>query len=160
MGSFPQAMFRPPFPSPARVMAPLLIAPVLVSLGVLASHAQSPGGQAQTPSAPRTAGAMERIEAILADSQGLQRGLNLAREAGIRLNGGLSVYRPASCMYAGISDNPCLLSREDRGFVFRFQGGVPGWEQLQLPASTETEILVSKDGRTVLEVIYNGPPRS
>ena len=67
MGSFPQAMFRTPFPSPARVMAPLLMAPVLVSLGVLAAHAQTPGGQVQTPSAPRTTGAMERIEAILAD---------------------------------------------------------------------------------------------
>jgi hypothetical protein len=103
---------------------------------------------------------MERIEGILADSQGLQRALNLARDSGIRLNGGLSVYRPASCMYAGISDNPCLLSREDRGFVFRFKGGPPGWEQLQLPATAETEILVSKDGRAVLQVIYNGAPRS
>jgi hypothetical protein len=103
---------------------------------------------------------MERIEAIVADAQGLQRGLNLAREAGIRLNGGLSQYRPANCMYAGISDNPCLLSREERGFVFRFLGGPPGWEQLQLPATAETEILVSKDGRAVLEVIYNGAPRS
>jgi hypothetical protein len=102
---------------------------------------------------------MERIEAILADSQGLQRGLNLARDTAIRLNGGLSVYRPASCMYAGISDNPCLLRREERGFVFRFQGGAPGWEQLQLPPTTETEILVSKDGRTVVEVIFNGPTR-
>ena len=148
-------MARPPIPSPLQRLGPLLLAPALVALGALASPAQTPTG----PSAPRTSGAMERIEAILADSQGLQRGLNLARDTAIRLNGGLSVYRPASCMYAGISDNPCLLRREERGFVFRFQGGAPGWEQLQLPPTTETEILVSKDGRTVVEVIFNGPTR-
>ena len=148
-------MARPPTPSPLQRLGPLLLAPALVALGALASPAQTPTG----PSAPRTSGAMERIEAILADSQGLQRGLNLARDTAIRLNGGLSVYRPASCMYAGISDNPCLLRREERGFVFRFQGGAPGWEQLQLPPTTETEILVSKDGRTVVEVIFNGPTR-
>jgi|GEM_PF-719492 hypothetical protein len=148
-------MARPPIPSPLQRLGPLLLAPALVALGALASPAQTPTG----PSAPRTSGAMERIEAILADSQGLQRGLNLARDTAIRLNGGLSVYRPASCMYAGISDNPCLLRREERGFVFRFQGGAPGWEQLQLPPTTETEILVSRDGRTVVEVIYNGPRR-
>ena len=148
-------MARPPTPSPLQRLGPLLLAPALVALGALASPAQTPTG----PSAPRNSGAMERIEAILADSQGLQRGLNLARDTAIRLNGGLSVYRPASCMYAGISDNPCLLRREERGFVFRFQGGAPGWEQLQLPPTTETEILVSKDGRTVVEVIFNGPTR-
>ncbi len=148
-------MARPPIPSPLQRLGPLLLAPALVALGALASPAQTPTG----PSAPRNSGAMERIEAILADSQGLQRGLNLARDTAIRLNGGLSVYRPASCMYAGISDNPCLLRREERGFVFRFQGGAPGWEQLQLPPTTETEILVSKDGRTVVEVIFNGPTR-
>lgn len=144
-----------PFPPPLQRLGPLLLAPALVALGPLASPAQTPTG----PSAPRTTGAMERIEAILADSQGLQRGLNLARDTAVRLNGGLGVYRPASCMYAGISDNPCLLRREERGFVFRFQGGAPGWEQLQLPPTTETEILVSRDGRTVVELIYNGPTR-
>jgi hypothetical protein len=149
-------MARPPIPLPLQRLGPLLVAPALVVLGALASPAQTPTG----PSAPRTSGAMERIEAILADSQGLQRGLNLARDTAIRLNGGLSVYRPASCMYAGISDNPCLLRREERGFVFRFKGGAPGWEQLQLPPTTETEILVSRDGRTVVEVIYNGLPRT
>lgn len=149
-------MFHPPFPSPARRIAALLITPALLTLAAPTGHAQTPAGTA----APRTAGVMERIEAILADSQGLQRGLNLARDAAIRLNGGLTAYRPASCMYAGISDNPCLKKRDENGFVFRFQGGPPGWEQLQLPASTETEIRVSKDGRSVLEVIYNGAPRS
>ncbi|MFM7511960.1 MAG: hypothetical protein ACKO3F_01110 [Cyanobium sp.] len=148
-------MARPPIPPPLQLLGPLLLAPALVGLGALASQGQTPTGQG----APRTTGAMERIDAIVADSQGLQRGLNLARATAIRLNGGLNVYRPASCMYAGISDNPCLLRREERGFLFRFQGGAPGWEQLQLPSTTETEILVSRDGRTVVEVIYNGPTR-
>ncbi|MEO1004106.1 MAG: hypothetical protein AAFX65_13480 [Cyanobacteria bacterium J06638_7] len=88
------------------------------------------------------------------------RALNLARNRAVQLNGGLSVYRPAQCMY-GTADagNDCLLSMDEDGFVFRFLGGVPGWEQFQMPASVETEVRISPDGRTVEEVIFNGPPR-
>lgn len=109
------------------------------------------------PSAPRTVRTLDRIDAILAESQGLQRALNLSRATAIQLNGGLGLYRPANCMFAGISNNPCLIDRGEQGFVFRFGGGPPGWEQFQLPAVWETEILVSLDGRDVLQVLYNGP---
>ena len=90
---------------------------------------------------------------------GLQRAINVARGTAAKLNGGLSVYRPAVCMFQGINNNPCLISRTDEGFTFRFLGGSPGWEQLQLPPTVETELLVSPDGRSVLQVIYNGAPR-
>ncbi|MFN9570869.1 MAG: hypothetical protein ACK59G_13160 [Cyanobacteriota bacterium] len=53
----------------------------------------------------------------------------------------------------------CLVSRSSQGFTFRFLGGQPGWRQLGIPPTVETEILVSPDGRSVLEVIYNGPVR-
>jgi hypothetical protein len=112
------------------------------------------------PAAPRTTQTLERIEELLRESQGLQRAINLARTTATQLNGGLELYRPASCMYAGISNNPCLISREGGSFVFRFTGGAPGWEQFKLPPALETEIRVSGDGRTVLQVIYNGAPRS
>lgn len=88
------------------------------------------------------------------------RALNLARNLAVQQNGGLSVYRPAQCMFqTADAGNECLLSMDEDGFVFRFLGGVPGWEQFQMPASVETEVRISPDGRTVEEVIYNGPPR-
>lgn len=89
------------------------------------------------------------------------RALNLARNLAVQQNGGLSVYRPAQCMYqTADAGNACLVSMDEDGFVFRFLGGVPGWEQFQMPASLETEVRISADGRTVEEVLYNGPPRS
>jgi len=88
------------------------------------------------------------------------RALNTARNAAVNLNGGLTKYRPAACMFAtDIAGGDCLLQRDAEGYLFRFQGGAPGWQQLGLPATTETELLVSRDGRSVLRVIYNGKPR-
>ena len=88
------------------------------------------------------------------------RAINLARNTAIQLNGGLSVYRPAQCMFqTGDTDNPCLVARNSDGFTFRFLGGGPGWQVLSEPANRETEIQISADGRTVKQVIYNGAPR-
>jgi hypothetical protein len=89
------------------------------------------------------------------------RALNLARNVAVQRNGGLSVYRPAQCMFqTADAGNECLVSSDDEGFVFRFLGGVPGWEQYQMPATVLTEVRISTDGRQVLELIYNGPPRT
>ncbi len=88
------------------------------------------------------------------------RALNLARNVAVQTNGGLGVYRPAQCMYETASaGNQCLLSSDANGYLFRFLGGAPGWQQLGLPATTETEIRVAADGRSVLEIVYNGAPR-
>lgn len=88
------------------------------------------------------------------------RALNLARNAAVQQNGGLSLYRPAQCMFQSAdAGNECLVSMDEDGFVFRFLGGIPGWEQFQMPASVETEVRISADGRTVEAVLYNGPPR-
>lgn len=38
-------------------------------------------------------------------------------------------------------------------------GGSPGWQEAGGPSTVETEILVSKDGISVVDVIYNGAPR-
>ena len=88
------------------------------------------------------------------------RALNLARNTAIQTNGGLAVYRPAQCMYeTANAGNQCLISSTSEGYLFRFLGGAPGWQQLNLAATVETEIRISSDGRTVLGVDYNGAPR-
>lgn len=88
------------------------------------------------------------------------RALNLARGTAITRNGGLGVYRPAQCMYVtAAAGNECLVSSDAQGYRFRFQGGAPGWQQLGLPATFETELRISPDGRSVVEVLYNGAPR-
>ncbi len=99
--------------------------------------------------------------AQMTQEQAFQRGraVNLARMRGEVINGGLGVYRPALCMYER-SGGDCLVRADADGFLFRFYGGVPGWAQLGLPPTVETEILVAPDGRSVLSVVYNGPPRT
>lgn len=80
------------------------------------------------------------------------RALNLARNTAVRSNGGLSLYRPAACMFstdAAVAAG-CLVRRDAQGFLFRFLGGPPGWERLNLPPSVETEIQISADGRSVV----------
>jgi hypothetical protein len=84
---------------------------------------------------------------------------NLARMRAESLNGGLSQYRAASCMYETGAGSG-LESISDGGFLFRFQGGPPGWQQQTPPNPTiETSVLVSRDGDRILEVTYNGTVR-
>ncbi|KEF42633.1 MAG: hypothetical protein ER33_05050 [Cyanobium sp. CACIAM 14] len=88
------------------------------------------------------------------------RALNLARNAAVLSNGGLTVYTPASCMFStSAASNPCLISNTPEGFVYRFLGGPPGWESKGLKPTTETEIKIAPDGRRVVAILYNGPPR-
>jgi hypothetical protein len=87
------------------------------------------------------------------------RAVNLARDTAVRLNGGLSVYRPANCMFdTSLGGGSCLIRRDDQGFLFRFLGGAPGWQQLGLQPTWDTEIQVSPDGRQVVQVVFNQPP--
>ncbi len=99
--------------------------------------------------------------AQISQEQAFQRGraVNLARMRAEAINGGLGVYRPAACMYVR-SGGDCLVRADAEGFLFRFYGGPPGAAQLGQPPTVETEILIAPDGRSVLSVVYNGPPRS
>jgi hypothetical protein len=99
--------------------------------------------------------------AQMSQEQAFQRGraVNLARMRAEIINGGLGVYRPALCMYER-SGGDCLVRADAEGLLFRFYGGVPGWAQLGQPPTVETEILIAPDGRSVVSVLYNGPPRS
>lgn len=83
------------------------------------------------------------------------RASNLARMQAEVINGGLSKYTPANCMHQG-GGGSCLESNTAQGFRFRFLGGAPGWAARREPATIETVILVSPDGR-MLKVEYNGP---
>jgi hypothetical protein len=101
---------------------------------------------------------LERIDQMQQQAPARQRAMNLARNTAIKLNGGLSAYVPAACMFgSGGSGGSCLVENNDQGFLFRFNGGAPGWQQLGQPPSFTTEILISPDGRTVSQLVYNGP---
>jgi hypothetical protein len=98
-----------------------------------------------------------------AQEQGTQpfstlRAVNLARMRAESINGGLLVYRAQHCMFED-NGGPCLISRDANGLLFRFLGGPPGWQEQNQPPTLETEILISPDGRQVLNVLYNGKPR-
>lgn len=88
------------------------------------------------------------------------RAVNTARNWAVNANGGLSVYVPASCMFeTSTGGGSCLVKSTPQGFFFRFTGGSPGWQVEGRPPSQETQIQISPDGRTVLNVPYNGAPR-
>ena len=88
------------------------------------------------------------------------RAVNLARNWAVNTNGGLSTYVPAACMFkTGDGGGSCLIQTNNQGYTFRFLGGAPGWQQEGLAPTTETELTVSPDGRSITNVGYNGTPR-
>jgi hypothetical protein len=127
-------------------MTPLGFRPLLGCLALLAASPLAPAAPAR---------------AQITQDQAFQRGraANLARMRAEVINGGLSAYRAAACMFQR-SGGPCLVSSGSEGMLFRFYGGPPGAEQLGQPPTVETEILIAPDGRSVVDVLYNGPPRS
>ena len=91
------------------------------------------------------------------DPMAPKRALNLARDTAVRINGGLSNYRPARCMYQSISKNPCLAHQDANGFLFQFPGGSPGWQETGMTPALVTVLKISADGRSVTQAIHNGP---
>jgi hypothetical protein len=131
--------------------------PVAFAALALVSAAGLTPALAQAPSVNQT---FDRIEVLQQQSAARQRAINLARNTVVRLNGGLTLYMPAACMFAsGGNGGSCLVQQNDQGFLFRFNGGAPGWQQLNQAPTTSSEVLVSPDGRTVVQVLYNGPLR-
>ena len=51
----------------------------------------------------------------------------------------------------------CLKNASD-GYLFVFDGGSPGWQEVGGQPAVETEILVSRDGASIVDVVYNGSP--
>lgn len=90
-------------------------------------------------------------------SEAQMRAANLARMQAELINGGLGKYSPAKCMHEG-GGGSCMVSETPGGFRFRFLGGSPGWDVKQQPATLETVVLVSADGKSST-IEYNGPVR-
>ena len=87
-----------------------------------------------------------------------QRAGNLARMEAERLNGGLSVYSTANCMYKS-GGGKCMVSDTAAGYRFKIPGGPPGWQAMGQEPTLETELLISPDGTQVSDVTYNGSIR-
>ena len=111
------------------------------------------------PSMKAQTRAQMAIPASINDPLAVKRGFNLARDTGIKMNGGLSQYRPARCMFDSAINNLCLAQRDASGMVFHFPGGSPGWEETGKPPTVVTILQVAPDGRSVTQQIYNGAPR-
>ena len=86
------------------------------------------------------------------------RAANLARMKAEELNGGLTKYFPANCMYAQ-GGGSCMVQSNANGYLFQFLGGPPGWEGNKQAATVQTKMLIAPDGRTVTNVLYNGVPQ-
>ena len=84
------------------------------------------------------------------------RAMNTARMRAESINGGLNNYRAAQCMYATGKGGGKCLQNAGEGFLFVFNGGSPGWQEAGRPPTVETEILVSEDGVSIVDVVYNG----
>jgi hypothetical protein len=89
------------------------------------------------------------------DPLAARRAINLARGTAVSLNGGLSQYRPASCMFASALNNTCISQADNQGIEFRIPGGPPGWEQNDEEPSVITVVIIAPDGRSVLESTNN-----
>ena len=111
------------------------------------------------PSMEAQTRAQMAMPAPINDPLAVKRAFNLARDTGIKINGGLSQYRPARCMFDSAINNRCLAQRDASGMVFHFPGGSPGWEEAGKPPTVVTILQVAPDGRSVTQQIYNGAPR-
>jgi hypothetical protein len=87
-----------------------------------------------------------------------ERATNLARMKAEALNGGLTKYRTAACMYQ-LGGGSCMVKASSEGYRFQFLGGTPGWQTMNRKPTVETQLMVSPDGTKVETVIYNGAPR-
>ena len=89
------------------------------------------------------------------DPLAARRAINLARGTAVSLNGGLSQYRPSTCMFASAIGNPCITRSDSQGIEFTIPGGPPGWEQNDEEPSVITVVVIAPDGRSVLESSNN-----
>ena len=89
------------------------------------------------------------------DPLAARRAINLARGTAVSLNGGLSQYRPSTCMFASAMGNTCITRSDSQGIEFTIPGGPPGWEQNDEEPSVITVVVIAPDGRSVLESSNN-----
>jgi hypothetical protein len=87
------------------------------------------------------------------DNPILQRGMNLARQAAERANGGLTKYRAQASMYGPATKAP-FVDNGNGTWTFTFFGGTPGFTT----PSLESVVTIAKDSSKIT-VDYNGPIR-
>ncbi len=104
-----------------------------------------PGGSDSAPGVRPTSGSVEE-DAFFAKAR------NLARQAAIKANGGLSRYRPEPSMFGPSAQTP-VIKNANGSLTFKFKGGTPGTAAL----TTESVVTVNSAGNVSLE--YNGPTR-
>ena len=138
--------------TPSQTMKTVQFAFAILAGASAVSLLSAPSIRAQT-------GAQMAIPAAVNDPLAVKRAFNLARDTGIKMNGGLNKYRPGRCMFDSAINNRCLAQRDASGMVFHFPGGSPGWEETGRPPTVVTILRVAPDGRSVKQKIYNGAPR-
>ena len=69
----------------------------------------------------------------------------------------VNIHLQIACIKAAVFEI-CMIANTADGFRFRFLGGGAGWAARREPATIETVILVSPDGK-LTKVEYNGPVR-
>jgi hypothetical protein len=102
-------------------------------------------GDSAAPGVRPTSGSVEE-DAFFAKAR------NLARQAAIKANGGLSRYRPEPSMFGPSAQTP-VIKNANGSLTFKFKGGAPGTAELP----TESVVTVNPAGSVNLE--YNGPAR-
>ena len=75
------------------------------------------------------------------------------------INGGLRNYRAGKCMYARGKGWCECVKNASTCFLVVFDGDAPSWQEAVEPSTVETEILISDNGASVSEVVYNGDQR-
>ena len=111
-------------------------------------------GTTTAPSTENESGSSQSLKSpseTTVDPLAARRAINLARGTAVSLNGGLSQYRPSTCMFASAIGNPCITRSDSQGIEFTIPGGPPGWEQNDEGPSVVTMVVIAPDGRSVLE---------
>ncbi len=109
-------------------------------------------GPIKTPRPQTTTSNSSNAPVTIGDEiRNLQRAMNLARQAGINANGGLSIYRPDMSMFS--LDRAKYVVNENGTATFTFLGGRPG-----AAPSIESVVTVAFDGSQIT-IDYNGPIR-
>jgi purine nucleoside permease len=90
------------------------------------------------------------VTIIRTNSAALNRAKNLARQAAVEANGGLSQYRPEDAMH-GPADQAPYVDNGDGTWTFTIRGRRPNSQAFTM----ETVVTVSQDGKEVT-VDYNG----
>ncbi|AFY59304.1 purine nucleoside permease [Synechococcus sp. PCC 6312] len=101
---------------------------------------------------PQTTNPNRTSNSIGEEIRNIQRAMNLARQAGVKANGGLSVYRPDMSMFS--LDRAKYVLNDNGTVTFSFLGGSPNAQP-----TIESVITVALDGSQIT-IDYNGPIRN